>query len=167
MQTSAMTNQSTNLAADDNDLSCVLIPVLDDQLLLPNVSVAEIVPWRRLRAMTNGPDWCLGHVGWRGQTLPVLHFGGFSGHVAPEGSAGRCLVVMNRARNPSAPSFYAFASQGLPRMVALEEDDLGNRNIELGPADVMRVQVGTEAAVIPDLAFIEQELYQLHRALNG
>ncbi len=150
-----MSSAAVALVNESNELSCVLIPTPGEQLLLPNVSVAEIVPWRRIKPLENGPSWCMGFSGWRGQTIAVLNYAGFAQDVdAP--AAARCMVVMNRARSTTGPAFYALAAQGLPRMVQLVDEDLGGENLPLGPADVMKVTVGTEVATIPDLAYIER-----------
>ena len=149
------------VADETNEISCVMIPTLGAQLLLPNVSIAEIVPWRRIRTLADGPAWCLGFVGWRGQKVPVVDYAGFDVEAARNAKSARCLVVMNRARNPSGPAFYALAAAGLPRMLQLEGDDLQNLDAKLGVADVMQVQVGTEAATIPNLAYIEDCLSSL------
>ncbi len=148
---------------DDTDLSCVVIPTPGEQLLLPNICVAEIVPWRRLKPVADAPEWLLGFVGWRGQTIPVLHFARFAEAPADSGQPpqARCLVVMNRARNAAAPAFYALAAEGLPRMLQLSEDDLSSATAELSTAQVMRVNVGTEVATIPDLAYVEEQVLQL------
>ena len=45
------------LAMDSNELACVMIPLADTHLLLPNISIAEILPWRRIRALPDLPDW--------------------------------------------------------------------------------------------------------------
>ncbi len=158
---------STAAAVADqaNELSCVLIPTPGVQLLLPNICVAEIVPWRRIKVLADGPGWCMGHVGWRGKNLSVVHYAGFGDEAAAPPSA-RCLVVMNRARHSSGPAFYALASQGLPRMLQLMEEDIRNLDHALGPADAMRVEVATEAAVIPNLAYIEDCLAELGKSLN-
>jgi len=149
------------IAEENNELSCVLIPAPDVQLLLPNVCIAEITPWRRIMEMADGPAWCMGHVSWRGQHVPVVNFASFDEPTHPVPTSARCLVVMNRARSVSGPAFYALAADGLPRILQLIDDDLRNLDAKLGPADVMHVRVGTEAAVIPDLAFIEQAISAL------
>lgn len=156
-----MSNAAIALHDDASDLSCVLIPTPGEQLLLPNICVAEIVPWRRLKPLADGPEWLLGYVGWRGQTIPVIHFAEFNEQPATPATQARCLVVMNRARNASAPAFYAVAAEGLPRMVQLSEDDLSSASDELSVAQIMKVNVGTELATIPDLAFVEQQVLSL------
>ena len=45
-----------------------MIPLADTHLLLPNVTIAEILPWRRIKPLADGPKWCLGLLGWRGET---------------------------------------------------------------------------------------------------
>ncbi len=157
---------STAIALGDgaNDLACVVIPTPGEQLLLPNISVAEIVPWKRLNVPSQRPDWLMGYVGWRGQTIPVLHISQFDERNAGVTGQPRCLVIMNRARNPAAPAFYALAATGLPRMVQLTADDLTSASRELSVAQVMKVNVGTEVATIPDLAFIEEQILQLKQA---
>ena len=130
-------------------------------MLLPNICVAEIIPWRRIKPVGNGPVWLLGRVGWRGISIPVVQYILLQGNVPPLNAQPRCLVVMNRSRNPSAPAFYALAATGLPRMLQLSDDDVVNETAELGEADIMRVRVGTELATIPDLAYIESKIQGL------
>lgn len=154
-------NTAEVVANDPNELSCVMIPTHQAQLLLPNVCVAEIMPWRRIKTLSDAPAWCMGLVGWRGQTVPVVHFANFADPSNKAPVAARCLVVMNRARTSRGPAFYALAAVGLPRMVQLVADDLQNAEVELNVADVMQVHVGTEQATIPNLAFIEEQLADL------
>lgn len=144
-----------------NELSCVLIPLDGTQLLLPNVSVAEILPWRRVKVLKDTPDWCLGLLGWRGETIPVIRFEAMNGDGAATRKAGRCMIVMNRARSSNGLPFYALAAEGLPRMLQLTADDLSNQSGRLGPAESVAVKLGTESAVIPNLDFIETRIAEL------
>lgn len=148
-------------AKENEELSCVLIPTSGLRLLLPNVSVAEIVPSRRMKTLEHGPSWCLGFVGWRGRTVPVVHYPGLSGDASEQSVSPRCMVIMNRARSVSSPPFYALAAEGLPRMLQLADGDIDTADGELGPADVMHVCVGTETAIIPNLRYIEERLVEL------
>lgn len=149
------------LAAEEMaELSCVLIPVGITNLLLPNVSVAEIVPWRRVKNWEGAPEWCLGVLGWRGETLPVIQFEALNGRSADAG-AGRCLLIMNRARVANGLPFYGLVAEGLPRLIHLTGEDLVNQHVKLGRAEVASVRVGAEPAVIPDLSFIEEQVSSL------
>jgi chemosensory pili system protein ChpC len=150
------------LAVDAKELACVMIPLANTHLLLPNVTVAEILPWRRITPLADAPKWCLGLLGWRGETLPVVHFEALNGgRELLGGGRGRCLLIMNRARHAHGRGFYVLASSGLPRILHLNDDDLQIQTVHLGPAEVAALQVGTEFAVVPDLAFIEEQLATL------
>ena len=65
---------TASVAQQITELSCVMLPLNGIQLLLPNVCVAEIVPWRRVKVLEDAPDWCLGLLGWRGESIPVVVF---------------------------------------------------------------------------------------------
>ena len=144
----------------NSEIGCVVIPVDGAQLLLPNVCVAEIMPWRRIKVAENEPAWCMGYAGWRGQVLPVLNYAGFSNPTERAMSA-RCLIVMNRSRHANGHAFYALAAEGLPRMMQLVGDDLQRSGEPKGPADAMCVAMGAEQAIIPNLDFIERSVAQI------
>ncbi|HEY5647363.1 MAG TPA: chemotaxis protein CheW [Pseudomonadales bacterium] len=149
------------MANEPNELSCVVIPLENVQLLLPNVCVAEILPWRRVKALSERPPWCLGLLGWRGEMIPVIRFETLNGKPASPRKGGRCMVVMNRTRNANGLPFYALAAEGLPRLVQLTADDLSNAATRLGPAESVVVKLGTETAVIPNLTVIETAVAKL------
>lgn len=151
------------VAQQVTELSCVLIPLNEMQLLLPNICVAEILPWRRVKVLEGAPDWCLGLLGWRGEAIPVVRFERFNNTMAEDRKVGRCMIVMNRARTSGSIPFYALAAEGLPRMLQLTDDDLTNVPTKLGRAEVMALRVGTESAIIPNLELLEQHVSELSR----
>ena len=142
----------------NSELACVIIPLEGSQLLLPNVCVAEILPWRRVKVLGESPAWCLGLLGWRGEMVPVVRYEALNGQSRQARKSGRCMVVMNRARNAKGLPFYAMAAEGLPRMVQITGEDLErlkDRSHKSGPAELLAVKLGAETAVIPDLGKIE------------
>jgi len=148
---------AAQVAQEPTDLTCVLIPLRDGQLLLPSVCIAEIMPWRRIKVVEGLPDWCLGLLGWRGETVPVVRFERLNQPRSEGPAPGRCLVVMNRTAGGSAP-FYALAAEALPRLVQLSEGDLNERDERLGRAEARIVKVGAEGASIPNLHFLEEQV---------
>src|SRR5690606_466660 len=65
-----------------SSLTGLLVPLADRTLLLPNVAVAELVPYRAPRTAEGAPSWFLGQVAWRGLSLPLLSFEAASNGVA-------------------------------------------------------------------------------------
>lgn len=149
------------VAQEPSELACVLIPLQEGQLLLPSVCVAEIMPWRRIKVLKDVPDWCLGLLGWRGETIPVLRFERLNQPRSQGPVPGRCLVVMNRTGAGGAP-FYALAAESLPRLVQLSDGDLSDADGKLGRAESRAVKLGTETARIPSLQFIEEQVAALN-----
>ncbi|WVM91906.1 hypothetical protein ULG90_18940 [Halopseudomonas pachastrellae] len=50
----------------------LIVPLLNDPLLLPNVAVAELVGYRLSQAANQGPEWFLGWTQWRDQPVPMV-----------------------------------------------------------------------------------------------
>lgn len=142
---------------ESSELACLLIPISQTSLVLPNVTVAEILPWRRIKAWKEAPPWCLGLFGWRGETVPVLRFEGLNGQ-QDYPSSGRILLIMNRARHKGGRAFYGLAVDGLPRLVHVSSDDLESQSSTLQPAEVACVRIGSETATVPNLSFIEEQI---------
>lgn len=149
------------VGAEVEEVQCVLIPLQDSRLLLPNECVAEILPWRRIKPLQAVPSWCLGILGWRGETIPVMRFEVLNEHEGARTSEGRCIVVMNRAKLAVGPSFYAFAAEGLPRLMQVNAEDLSGSEPLVGPADVAAIKLGTELVQIPNLELVEREVSAL------
>ena len=149
------------VAEEANEFSSVIIPAPGTNLLLPNICVAEILPWCRTKALEGTPAWCLGLFSWRGQRLPVVNFMAFNEPQSQPPQSARCLIVMNRSRTREGPIFYALASTGMLRMLQLLDGDVTDADHSLGIADVMKVEVAMETATIPNLEFVEQQVAAL------
>ena len=167
----SLANQNQHLSSVDGDLphdhldleelSCVLIPNGGQLLLLPNVSVAEIVNYRSTKPMPTCPQWVVGLTGWRGQTIPVIDFELLQNPQSEQGTQKRCLVVMNRAKYSGGFPFYGMVASSLPRLVQLTEDDIADSAETLEVSEIMKVTFGTEMATIPDLGYLERQVAEL------
>ncbi|MDN6319655.1 MAG: chemotaxis protein CheW [Marinobacter sp.] len=136
-------------------LSCVMIPVGGRQLLLPNVSIAEVVDYASNDAGPGAPDWLAGHLEWRGLNLPVISYDAANGGnlSIPGDNRGR-IVVLNSINNTKL-RFMALITQGIPSQVRITEDHVKQLAGENGPADLMQVEVDGEEAWIPNLDYLE------------
>ena len=112
----------------EEELACVVLPQEELSLLVPNDCVAEILPWRRVKPVPGMPRWCVGTLGWRGQTVVVVDFQLLTSDSGQARVNRRALVVMHRTTKREGMSFYAIASSGLPRLLYLAEDEV--RDVE-------------------------------------
>ncbi len=60
-------------AAAANEVATLLIPMHGKQWVVPNVTVAEVIPFVEPEA-EEGPSWYLGRFSWRGLSVPVVSF---------------------------------------------------------------------------------------------
>lgn len=143
----------------EEELACVVLPQEELSLLVPNDCVAEILPWRRVKPVPGMPRWCVGTLGWRGQTVVVVDFQLLTSDSGQARLNRRALVVMHRTTKREGMSFYAIASSGLPRLLYLAEDEV--RDVEDGQASaaiLSHLTLGSEAVVVPNLRYVEDEV---------
>lgn len=144
------------MAENPEQLACVLIPVQDTTLLLPNVSIAEIVDYEP-DPPEDDQECVLGKLQWRGVTLPVLSWEAANGGepVPPEGRRGRILVFNTITDRHETMPFMAMAARGIPRQAKVNPNDLKREAEATGDAALMAVACEGEHCVIPDMAVLE------------
>jgi chemosensory pili system protein ChpC len=139
-------------------VASLLIPLHDKQLVLPNVTVAEIIPYRAPTVIGDNAGWLLGQLEWRNVHIPVISYELMSGAERPSIEGARLAVINGTGTNRNLP-FYAILIQGIPRLTHIKEDDIVSvEAMHSGPYDQMAVSLSGEQAMIPDLEMIENEL---------
>lgn len=146
-----------------DDLSCMLLPLKDKQLLLPNVSVAEIVPFSHLLTTASNKNWMLGRIQWRGITLPVVCYEMLNQQSAPAPNPNARFAIINGVGGHSSLPFYALLIQGIPRQQRAQESELQTVDaVHKGAYDAQAVTINQEeSAMIPDLDSIEEALLNI------
>ena len=138
-------------------LPCVMIPMNETQLLLPNVSIAEVVDFVNTQATKTGPEWLAGNLDWRGLNLPIISYDGANGGKFTEsaGHRGRIVVLNTIGEHHDRIPFMALVTQGIPSQLRLTTEQVRKVKGDTGSADLMQVEVEGETAFIPDLGFLE------------
>ena len=139
-----------------SSLTGLLLPLSDRALLVPNVALAELIPYRAPQASPGLPAWLLGQIAWRDLRLPLLSFEAAAGGEARVGPGAR-VAVLNALGGRPHVKFIALLLQGIPRSLRLEEN-LPRANAPLSVLELDAVQLGTDLARIPDLMALEQML---------
>ncbi|MDP2227024.1 MAG: chemotaxis protein CheW [Moraxellaceae bacterium] len=156
MATTQLTlNQTTLLGATTGTIACLLAPIVGRQLLLPNVTVAEVVlASDREPAPLGAPSWHQGFVNWRDAQVPVIAFEGLNGEPVPR-EYQRIAILASITGNTTIP-FYGVAVQGAPRMAKVKIAQLEDlESAPVGPVEFLQVRYSGELAVIPDLDAVE------------
>ncbi|WP_444959136.1 chemotaxis protein CheW [Microbulbifer sp. ZKSA002] len=138
------------------EVSSLLLPLEQGQLLVPVDSLSEVVAMQTPMAVQDVPEWYLGDLIWREQRLPVVSFevmcGGALGAVAEEGR----IAVLSTGNPDGELPYFALLLRGTPRLVRVTPEELALREQPLSPGELMHVALSGEEAVIPDLQGLER-----------
>lgn len=143
----------------------VLVQILADSLLVPNLAVADVVPRTDLSPVAGSPPWFDGMVSWQSRRIPVIRFEVANGAPAniPPGRRARVLVVNTTTRDLEA-GVFGIVIEGNPHLVTLNRVAL--QPTELRESDhkemvAARVRIANQEAAIPNFDLIERELSQI------
>ena len=154
-------NQTTLLGATTGTIACLLVPITGKQLLLPNVTVAEVVAGTEIISAPEGsPEWRIGGLSWRDQIIPVVAFEGLNGQGLPREMTQ--IAILNGISAQRDLPFYGLVVQGAPRLAKVKIAQLEDLDgASTGPVEFLQVRYAGDLAVIPDLDALEAHLLGL------
>lgn len=139
-------------------IGSVLIPLHQKTLLVPSVSMAELIPFRKPIPVQASPEWHLGTLSWRGASIPLVSFEMLNGEqVNPDFSRARIAVFNSVGVSENLP-FFGIVIQGIPRSIKLINADIGKEATKPGPAETNVLTIKGEVASIPNIDFIENAI---------
>lgn len=141
-----------------SEVSSLLIPLHNRQLLLPQSNVLEVASFDTLEDSQGHAPWLLGSVEWEGSLVPVVSFEGLCGDdIAP--TTGQARVVLFRCLTDALSSrAFGIVSAGLPQLVRVSEPSLDvvrSEHVESLPV-LCQVSMNDKSPIIPDIEKIEQ-----------
>ena len=147
----------------DGTVRCLALPLVGEQLLVPNAVVAEVFAAETITPADGGPAWLLGHLAWRGSKLPLVGLEAALDGIRLEARPRSKVVVLNALSGNERLAHYGVLVQGIPHQVLASE-----RTIELDesvddarPFVAAELLVDGERAFIPDLDAVEQALLEV------
>lgn len=146
------------VVAVDTDIPSLLLPIDGNiPLLLPSVSIAEIIHYNAPQPVLNAPDWLLGSITWRTLEVPLLSFERLNGQTLPQISPKCHVAVLNNTGISSTLPFIAIVIQNIPHLLRVSSADIREEeNTPLPPMALLMVTVAGERALIPKTAALEQ-----------
>ncbi|WP_019528849.1 chemotaxis protein CheW [Dasania marina] len=146
----------------NDELATLLIPMNGKQLVLPNVTVAEIIPYMEPSTEHSDlPTWFLGNINWRGIEVPVVSFEAINEEPFASQSANRRIAVLNTLIDDARLPFCGLITESVPRLMRIQPSEIINEEVETGPAELGHVLVNGEQAVIPNVDYIQQQVLAL------
>jgi chemosensory pili system protein ChpC len=140
----------------------VLVQVLADTLLIPNLAVADVVPRIGLQSVRGSPQWFDGVLNWQGRKVPVARFEVLNGAPASAQPGRRARVLILNATGSRIPSgVFGILTESHPHLVTLNRVALQSAALRDGDrADlvVARARIANQEAAIPNFDRLENEL---------
>jgi len=143
-------------------IPCMLIPLRQHYLLLPNTTIAEVIPMPRMTAIENKPkDW-LGQYQWHSQLLAIIDLESLiEQNEQPDNNANKLCVLYSINTNSKLQA-YALPCYGAPQLIHLNETAL--KLVEDGEVESeylhCRTHIGNKVAYIPNLDKLEAMILQ-------
>lgn len=166
MDTSVMAPVGAIEANIENEIPCLLVPITDKKLLLPTVSIAEMLSYERpdpCRPVDEPANWYLGDLKWRGIHVPMLSIEAMTGgDIAPVTVNSQIAILNNTGVNAGLP-FISFLTQGIPRLSRVSPQEISGSGENAGDFFDMNVTVAGEQGIIPDVSKLEEACVQLFK----
>jgi chemosensory pili system protein ChpC len=142
----------------------LMIPIIDESILLPNTTVAEIIPFGDVTLNTTGPDWYIGELHWHGMEIPMVSLDILHGGEDPQANRRARVAVVHTLNNNEEMPYIAIVVQGIPRLTHVTEPSISLvEDAELKIAEKAKVRIGAIQATIPDLDKLEELITQVQQ----
>ncbi len=107
------------------EIKCIVLKINGDELLMPNASVAEIVPIKNIINVANKPGWMLGYLDWRGHSVPLISFEAMGNVRMPSLATGnvKAAILFSIGEDSNFP-YLSILMQGTPSVVNVKEEDV-------------------------------------------
>jgi chemosensory pili system protein ChpC len=149
------------VSAEEEELYSLLVPLVDERLIVPRACVAEVVRYTTPAQKETDSPWILGSISWNGRELPVVAFEGAIGRDVPPPTGRTRVVVFHSITGNLRSGFFGMLTQGFPQLVRVNEEVLKLQSKDEWSADapvLCRVKMINEFPLIPDLEALEGAL---------
>lgn len=145
------------MAHSSDEIRGVLLQAGEERVLLPNATVAEVLARAPVEVIADAPDWLSGQIIWHGWQVPLVNFARLAGMTEDAVASSSKIVVLKALGGSEAMPYFALLTQSFPRLISVPRDGLlADATEEALPNGVqMRVLLGDEEALLPDLEKIE------------
>lgn len=150
------------MAYNSDEIRGVMIQVGDDRLLLPNATVAEVLAKVPVEPVEDAPDWLPGRIDWHGWQVPLVKFATLAGLQEDAAGRGNRVIVLKALGGDEALPYFGLLTASFPQLVSVPRDSLlaDASEDDLPHGIQMRVLLGEQSAMLPDLELVERMVAQ-------
>jgi chemosensory pili system protein ChpC len=144
------------MAESSEVISCVLIPLQQHYLILPNASIVETIPLPRINQDINKPDYWVGNYDWNTTLIPVINLDTLIEGKGSEIIDANKLCIIRTINPKTTVTAYALPTHGAPQLIQLNQTALQllpqTKSSEFIHCEI---KIGNKTAIIPNLDAIE------------
>jgi chemosensory pili system protein ChpC len=146
------------MARSNDEIRGFLVQVGEERVLLPNATVAELLSRVPVQPVADTPHWMPGKIEWQGWQVPLFSMVDLGGFGHEPVTASSKIVVLKTLTGSATMPYIGLMTRSFPRLVTVPRDGLlADASEDSLPEGVqMRVLLGDEAALLPDLELIER-----------
>ena len=150
------------MAYNSDEIRGVMIQVGDDRLLLPNATGAEVLAKVPVEPVEDAPDWLPGRIDWHGWQVPLVKFATLAGLQEDAAGRGNRVIVLKALGGDEALPYFGLLTASFPQLVSVPRDSLlaDASEDDLPRGIQMRVLLGEQSAMLPDLELVERMVAQ-------
>lgn len=149
----------------ENEIRCILAPLTNGQLLLPNSTIAEVMAFTQPEPFRQGPPWLLGELAWQGWQVPIVCFERIAEKNQRSAVTPRSRILIIKTLGESTQvNYIGLLIQGLPRLTRVTAETLEEKQSgDLPEVLFSRIGIDDQEALIPELGaltlVVEQAAY--------
>lgn len=145
-------------AHGDERIQALIIPLRQQNLILPQVALVEVLPIPDVRPMSVVAPWVLGSIDWRHHDIPLVSLERYCGWPLVDSAATRRVAVLQGISGYQGLEHFAIETQGIPHPIRLGKADVIAVDAELSDSDA--VQVHVQAAGVKGVMLSMEQLEQ-------
>ncbi|MGH1537709.1 MAG: chemotaxis protein CheW [Gammaproteobacteria bacterium] len=142
-------------------LSCMLLPLNGNDVLLPKSIVKEVVYKPSIKLFEKDDDWLIGEIDWQDYVIPVISFERMCNQTRDIKSNHIRAVICYVVENTETFPLYAIEVQSLPRPLILDSRALYNHEGMMSKYSELisyNVKIGSKELAIPNFQKLEEIL---------
>ena len=139
-----------------DSLPCILLPLQNHYLLLPNAAVISVSAITPLSSSPNKPEFWLGEYAWQSQKIPVLDLESLIEESAPDTEDVKKLCIVRSLNNDNDLEAYGFTGHGSSQLIQINQAALQLSDTQKDSNFLhCQIQIGNKIAYLPNLDNIE------------
>jgi len=145
-------------------IPCMLIPLQQRYLLIPNTAIAEVIPMPKISSSEEQASYCLGQYQWNNEQITILDLEDLVEDKEGHSEGANKLCIIHSINKDNKLHAYALPCHGAPQLIHLNENGLRLVEDEIESSKFLhcRTHVGNKIAYIPNLDKLEELVLQ-HR----